>query len=86
MIHLLNNPLPYVPWETNTDQRRLFFYIDELVPVRDVVIRLNGMRVVGASLPLQEQELTVRADPATATIVVPEVRVQEVVLVQLADS
>ena len=82
MVHLLNNPLPFVPWSTSGLDMRKYFYIDEMVPVPDIRIKLNGFKVKRASLPLQGKELEVVGEPATITV--PKVHIQEVVLLQLA--
>ncbi len=84
MIHLLNNPLPFVPWRTSRADRAKYFHIDELLPVHDVVIKLNDFKAKSASLPFQNRPLEVTNDPTT--ILVPKVHIEEVVLVELADE
>lgn len=84
MIHLLNNPLPFVPWTTSREDRPKYFYIDELLSVHDVVIKLNDFKAKSASLPFQNRPLEVTNDPTT--ILVPKVHIEEVVLVELADE
>ena len=83
MVHLLNNPLPLVPWNTSRSDRPTYFSIDELLPVHDVVIRLNDFKARAVSLPLRDQQLEPSADGKQ--IVVPEVALHEVVLVDLAE-
>ena len=83
MVHLLNNPLPLVPWNTSREDRPAYFNIDELLPVHDVVIDLNDFKAGSASLPLRDQRLAPSADGKR--VVVPEVALHEVVLVDLVD-
>ena len=53
----------------------------ELLPVYDVVIKLNGFKVENASLPFQNVQLEV--DGEHATITVPRVYIHEVILLGL---
>jgi hypothetical protein len=80
MVHLLNNPLPMVPWDTSRGSP--YFCIDEILPARDVVIRLNEFKAGSVSLPLHNRSLEPGADGKQ--IVVPEVGLHEIVLVDLA--
>ncbi len=82
MVHLLNNPLPMVPWNTLRSDRPTYFSMDEILPVHDVVIQLNDFKATSVSLPLQGQTL----EPGSngRQIVVPKVALHEVVLVDLA--
>ena len=58
MIHLLNNPMPLLPWSTSREDRPNFFSVDELLPVRDLVIRLNEFKARSVRLPLRDQTPT----------------------------
>ena len=82
MVHLLNNPLPLVPWNTLRSDRPTYFSMDEILPVRDVVIQLNDFKATSVSLPLRDQRLEPGSDGRQ--IVVPEVALHEVVLAELA--
>ena len=82
MVHLLNNPLPLVPWNTLRGDRPTYFSMDEILPVRDVVIQLNDFKATSVSLPLRDQRLEPGSDGRQ--IVVPEVALHEVVLAELA--
>ena len=82
MVHLLNNPLPLVPWNTLRGDRPTYFSMDEILPVRDVVIQLNDFKATSVSLPLRDQTLDPSSDGRQ--IVVPEVALHEVVLAELA--
>ena len=82
MIHLLNNPMPLLPWSTSREDRPNYFSVDELLPVGNVVIRLNEFRARAASLPLRGQ--TLQPDADGRRIVVPVVELHEVVLADLA--
>jgi hypothetical protein len=82
MVHLLNNPLPLVPWNTSRGDRPAYFSIDEILPVHDVVIQLNDFKAGSVTLPLRDQTLEPSSDGKQ--IVVPEVGLHEVVLVDLA--
>lgn len=79
-IHLLNNPLAFLPWSQPVAQHRTHFYLDEIPPVHDVIVRLPAFEVRSASLPMRDRELEVGAD---GSIVVPKVEVHEVVSVNL---
>ncbi len=83
MIHLLNNPLPLLPWSISREDRPNYFSVNELLPVRDVVIRLNEFRARAVRLPLRNQVL--HPGPDGQRIVVPAVDLHEVVLVDLAE-
>ena len=91
MVHLVNNPMPLVPWRIDSavhpdhrsyeEERTTFHYTPELYPVHDLVLRFPGLKVVSARLPLQAVDLTVSGDPAT--VVVPKLDMHEVVLVEV---
>ena len=87
MIHLLNNPLPIVPWkiegtrEDYDENQGLFHAPFEVNPIHDIAIRFIGLKVKSARLPLQATNLAVSG--ATPTVVVPKVDLHEVVLVEL---
>ena len=53
-----------------------------MVPVPGVTITVNGLEVKSASLPLQGKELPVDGEPLR--IVLPNVGIQEILLLQLA--
>ena len=57
-------------------------FVKEVVPVPDVGITVNGFEVKSASLPLHGKALEVVGEPAT--IELPKVGIQEVVLLKLA--
>jgi hypothetical protein len=81
MIHLLNNPTPAVPASTPKDDITNYFYLEEVNPIRNVRIKLNDFKVKRALLPLQGLSLEVAGDPPQ--LVVPEVKLHEVVIVDL---
>ena len=80
MVHLLNNPFPMLPWDTSRGSP--YFCIDEILPVQNVVIRLNDSRAGSASLPLRDQSLTPSSDGKQITV--PEVGLHEIVLIDLS--
>ncbi len=82
MVHLLNNPIPLVPWNTSRADRPSYFSIDEILPVHDVVIRLNDFKAGSVRLPERDQSLAPDSDGQR--IVVPEVGLHEIVLIDLA--
>ena len=61
-------------------QHRTHFYLDEIPPVHDVIVRLPAFEVRSASLPMRDRELEVAGD---GSIVVPKVEIHEVVSVNL---
>ena len=87
-IHLLNNPWPFMPWRPGQEHqeiRQMFercLFIKEVVPVPGVTITVDGLEVKSASLPLQGKELPVDGEPLR--IVLPNVGIQEILLLQLA--
>jgi hypothetical protein len=81
MIHLLNNPTPVIPASTPRDDITDYFYLEEVNPIRNIRIKLNNFKVKRALLPLQGLSLEVAGDPPQ--LVVPEVKLHEVVLVNL---
>ena len=82
MIHLLNNPNRFLPFTTSHRDLRSHFFLQEINPIRDVRIRLNDFGVKAARLGLQNRFLPVAGNPPT--LVVPEVKLHEVVLLDLA--
>ena len=78
-VHLLNNPTRSAPWSTGRGVLSTHFYVEELIPVRDIRIGVNGAGVERAWLPFSATEL----DPQR--IVVPELNLQELVLLKLVD-
>lgn len=86
MVHLLNNPLVFVPWEMPKEEISNYFRIEELLPVHDVTIRFNGTfeeTVKSARLPFTNTDLKVTHNPTTIRI--PVIDIEEVVLVELED-
>ena len=83
MIHLLNNPSPPFPPQIDGDEIYRYYFTQEVVPVHDIRIRLNGFRGKTARLPLQDLSLEIAGSPQE--IVVPKVELHEVVLVELED-
>jgi hypothetical protein len=82
MIHLLNNPVPFIPPSVRYEDIPRYYYPTEVNPLRDIQIRFNDFKVQSAWLPLQERTLEVTGDPPT--VVVPEVGLHEVLLARLA--
>lgn len=81
-VHLLNNPLPLVPWKLPVGNNRSFFYLEEVVPIHNVVIKLNGLSATEARAPLTNQKLTVAKDGSAVTV--PMVGAHELVSLSLA--
>ena len=85
MVHLVNNPTPLIPWRIadDDDLDRLgpdmgsFNAVLELVPLRDIRVRFNGLEVSSVRMPLQGLDLAVE----DGEVVVPEVKLHEVLLV-----
>ena len=78
MVHLLNNPTPYVPHsysaESHMDVMTYFYNLEEVTPVRDVTIRFNEFLPRTAVMPLQNLRLDIAGSPPT--VVVPQVFLQ----------
>ena len=93
MVHLVNNPMPMVPWRIDPEvhpdhssyeqERTTFHYTAELYPIHDLVLRFPGFKVASASLPLQDVDLTVSGSPAT--VVVPKLEMHEVLLLEVGE-
>ena len=86
MIHLLNNPVPLLPWrvadrDQYDDLQATFHAPFEVNPIHEVRIRFNDLSPVSARLPLQGADLPISGTPATITV--PKVDLHEVVLVEL---
>ena len=81
MIHLLNNPSPPYPPQIDGEDIYRYFFTQEIVPVHDIRIVLNGFNAKAATLPLQDSTLEIAGAPQV--IVVPRVELHEVVLVDL---
>ena len=86
MIHLLNNPVPLLPWQvTDRDQyddlQATFHAPFEVNPIHEVRIRFDGLNPLSARLPLQDADLPLSGAPAAITV--PRVDLHEVVLVEL---
>ena len=88
MIHLINNPNPLIPWRIEDDEdlalRRgvgsdmgTFHAVLELVPLRDIRVRFNGIDVKSVHMPLHGKDLEIDQ----GTVVVPKVELHEVLLV-----
>ena len=75
-VHLLNNPTRSAPWGTGRGLLSTHFYVDELIPVHDIHIALNGKTATRAWLPFSDTEL----DPQH--VVVPKLDLQELVLLK----
>ena len=81
-VHLLNNPLPLLPWSIAAGYARSYFYLEEVVPVHNVVLKLNGIAVKKATAPLTGQKLAVENNGSTVTV--PLVGPHELVSLSLA--
>ena len=86
MIHLLNNPVPLLPWKVADrdqydDLQATFHAPFEVNPVHDIRICFNDPGPRSARLPLQGADLPISGTPATITV--PRVHLHEVVLVEL---
>ena len=81
MVHLLNNPTPWVPFSTPIENSTTYLYLEEVNPIRDVRIRFHDVKVRRARLPLQDRRLEIAGSPAT--VVVPEVKLHEVLLLDI---
>ena len=76
-VHLLNNLTRNAPWGTGRGVLGTHFYVEELIPVHDIRVQVNGSKVSRAWLPFNNIEL----DPQQ--IVVPQLNLQELVLLKL---
>ena len=83
MVHLLNNPMPFIPPSVSGEHISTCHFHEEIIPVRDLGIRVNGMKIKSATLPLHNRTLEVSDD--LTYVRVPEVELHEVVLLELAD-
>ena len=84
MVHLLNNPLVFVPWNITREEISNYFRVEELLPVHDVEIHFNGTlkkNIKSARLPFKNTDLKVTHNPTT--IHIPVIHIEEVVLVEL---
>ena len=89
MIHLLNNPIPLLPWritnrEKHDAEMTTFLSLREVNPIHNIRVKFNDFTVKSARLPLQETNLEVSGN-STATVVVPAVNLHEVLLVEYRD-
>ena len=82
-VHLLNNPLPVLPWSIPASNHRSYLYLEEVVPVHNVVLRFSGIAVKKATAPLTNQKLIVGNNGSTVTV--PVVGPHELVSLSLAD-
>ena len=53
VIHLVNNPTPLTPLSMSQEDQSAFFYLEEVPPVFDLTVRVNGFGVRRVYLPLQ---------------------------------
>ena len=81
-VHLLNNPLPTIPWSIPASTHRAYLYLEEVVPVHNVVLKLNGFTAKKAAAPLTNQKLSVGNNGSTVTV--PVVGAHELVSLSLA--
>ena len=86
MIHLVNNPTPLLPWRiSNIDKynkdMNTFHYLNEVNPINNVRIQINDLKVKSARLPLENQTLDLTEN--CSTIIVPEIKFHQVVLLEL---
>ncbi len=81
-VHLLNNPLPMLPWSVSAANHRSYFYLEEVAPVHNVMLRFNGFTVKKATAPLTKQKLTV--ENSGSAVSVPVVGPHELVSLSLA--
>ncbi|MBM3801135.1 MAG: hypothetical protein FJW26_02360 [Acidimicrobiia bacterium] len=81
VIHLVNNPAPSLPFGTRSQDVTTHFYLEEVNPIYNVRIKLNDFKLRGASLPLQARALPIAHHPVG--VLVPEVKLHEVVLLEL---
>jgi len=61
-VHLLNNPTPNLPLSLSRQQLRAFFYLEEVLPIHDVMIRCNDFKPRSARMPLSGQSLEVKGN------------------------
>ena len=73
VIHLLNNPTP-----VRVDYQD---FLTEVVPVDEIEVRFNGMKVENARLPLSGSRLV----PESGTFTLPPVELHDVLIAQVAD-
>ena len=81
IVHLLNNPTPWVPFTTPVQDSTTYLYLQEVNPIHNVRLRFIDAKIRRARLPLQDRELEIAANPAS--VVVPEIKLHEVVLLDL---
>ena len=82
VLHLVNNPTPLTPLTMSQEDQAAYFYLEEVPPVRDVTIRIDGLlRVRSARLPLQGATLGPGA--RAGEFVVPRIDLHEVVVLDL---
>jgi hypothetical protein len=82
MVHLLNNPMPTLPFGTRNEDITTHFYLEEVNPIYNVRIQFNDFKIKRARLPLQSRVLDLSTYPMT--VLVPEVKLHEVVLLELS--
>lgn len=83
IVHLLNNPAPLIPFATPKEDIPTHFYLEEVNPIYNIRIKLNDFKIKSARLPLQSRTLEVSTHPVG--VLVPEVKLHEVVVLELAE-
>jgi hypothetical protein len=81
LVHLLNNPAPPLPFGSGAADVQTHFYLEEVNPVRNVRIKVNDFKLRSATLPLQSRTLPITHHPVG--VLIPEVRLHEVVVFEL---
>ena len=89
MVHLLNNPVPMVPLDLFVDAYNpkarevltTFLFPQEVNPIHNITVRFHDFGVKSARLPLQDRSLEVTGEPGT--VVVPQVKLHEVLLAEV---
>ncbi len=82
MVHLLNNPMPILPFGTRNEDFTTHFYLEEVNPIYNIRIHFNDFKIKRARLPLQSRVLDLATQ--SMTVLVPEVKLHEVVLLELS--
>ena len=71
-----------LPWSVSAANHRSYFYLEEVAPVHNVMLRFNGFTVKKATAPLTKQKLTV--ENSGSAVSVPVVGPHELVSLSLA--
>lgn len=84
LIHLVNYPIPYCGHSASGESAdwitRYVYNLEDVVPVHDIKITFNDVRPASVHMPLQGCDLEITGDPPS--VVVPEVRMHEVITAQ----